>query len=342
MNKHRAPTQVTIASTQSRTLLHDLVDRYWKFATVAALAITAAILVPHYLRQKSHASKHESWDRLVAEVQFDTGMMGDDIQVPTPAALASLADEWKGVPVGAWAKALETGSYIEKGDREDGERALEQLEQDWPDHPLVTERVFAGPDGNGQTLPEHMRSRIAALDAWEQDHPLLFSNPPIPEDAPKVRVNTSRGAFVLGLYSDRAPKHVENFLKLCREGGYNGTKFHRVVRDTLIQGGDPNSISGEPDTWGTGGFETTLEPEDDPQLRHFKGALSAWRKPGENRSSGHQFILMTGDSGDMDGKYTVFGRLLEGEDVVEEIDTGAVLGDRPQDPVVIESTEVLE
>lgn len=342
MNKHKAPTQVTIASTQDKNLLHELVEKYWKHAALLALLITAAILVPHYLRQRSYASKHESWDRLVAEVDFASGMMRNEIQVPSPAALASLADEWKGVPAGAWAKALETGSYIEKGDREEGERALEQLEQDWPDHPLVKDRAFVAPDGSGQTLPEHVRSRLAALESWEKEHPLLFSNPPIPEGAPKVLLTTSRGPIVVGLYSDRAPKHVENFLKLCREGAYNGTRFHRVVRGTLIQGGDPNSIAGDPDTWGSGGFETTLEPEDDPQLRHFKGALSAWRKPGEQRSSDHQFFLMTGDSADYDGKYTVFGRLVEGEAVVEEIETGAVLGDRPQDPVVIETTQVLE
>jgi cyclophilin family peptidyl-prolyl cis-trans isomerase len=187
-----------------------------------------------------------------------------------------------------------------------------------------------------------VRSRLAALDAWEREHPLLFSNPPVPEGAPRVLLTTSRGPIVLGLYSDRAPLHVENFLRLCREGAYNGTKFHRVVRGTLIQGGDPNSIAGEPDTWGSGGFETTLEPESDPQLRHFKGALSAWRKPGETRSSGSQFFLMTADHAEMDGKFTVFGRLLEGEGVVEQIETGAALGDRPQDPVVIESAEVLE
>ncbi len=340
MTKHKAPTQVTIASVHERTIVHELVERYWKHAVLFALVATAAILIPHYMRQRSLREAHGSWDKLREEVALSSGFMGQ-IKVSTPAALDSLAEEWKGTDTGAWAKALEVGGLLESGSFEEGASALTELEQGWPDHPLVREALYVAADGSAQTLPARVRARRASLEAWEAGHPLLFSNPPLPEDAPRVRLITSRGPIVVGLYVDRAPKHAENFLKLCREGAYNGTRFHRVVRDTLIQGGDPNSIAGEPDTWGNGGFETTLEPEDDPLLRHFEGALSAWRKPGEKRSSGSQFFITTADSNGMDGQYTVFGRLLEGQSVVEEIETGAVVGDRSQDPVTIQSTEIL-
>jgi peptidyl-prolyl cis-trans isomerase B (cyclophilin B) len=174
----------------------------------------------------------------------------------------------------------------------------------------------------------------------------LFSNPPLPPDAPRVRVSTSKGALVVGLYVDRAPRHAENFLRLCREGYYNRTKFHRVVRGSLIHGGDPNSIEGAPETWGSGGPETTLEPEVDPKLRHFKGALVAWKAPGETRSHGSQFFITTADQSPMDedqkgGRTVVFGLVLEGHETLEAIESSAVVEDRPQDPAVIEATEIL-
>src|SRR6185436_15276319 len=105
----------------------------------------------------------------------------------------------------------------------------------------------------------------------------------LPPDAPRVRLNTSKGPIVVGLYVDRAPKHAENFLKLCREGAYNGTKFHRVVRGSLVQGGDPNSVSGEPDSWGSGGPARAIVPENAPRLRHSKGAR-AGRSRARSRS----------------------------------------------------------
>ena len=146
---------------------------------------------------------------------------------------------------------------------------------------------------------------------------------------------------MVGLYSDRAPKHTENFLKLCREDFYKGTKFHRVVRGSVVQGGDPNSISGDPDTWGSGGLPNAIEPENDPRLRHFKGALAAWRAPGETRSNGSQFLITTTDQNEMDGQTVVFGIVLDGFQTLEAIESGAVVGDRPQDPATIESVEVL-
>ena len=170
---------------------------------------------------------------------------------------------------------------------------------------------------------------------------MLFSNPALPADAPRVRLNTSKGPIVVGLYVDRAPKHAENFLELCRKGFYNGTKFHRVVRGSLIQGGDPNSISGEPESWGQGGPGNSLEVETDPRLRHFKGALVAWKAPGETRSHGSQFFLTTADQNQMDGQTVVFGIVVDGFSTIEAIESGAVVEDRPQDPATVESTEVL-
>ncbi len=337
MAKHKDPSEVTIASTQQRTIVHDWVERHWKTGVMLAVVGTAAILIPHYLRQRSSSSSGKSWDRLGAEVGFSFG----SVQARSPAVLATLADEFRGESLGAWAKTLEITGEIQAGKYDAASKAAEQLRSGWPEHPLAHDPLLPGPGGAPSALADVVASRARALELWEKEHPFLFSNPELPADAPRVRLNTSKGALVVGLYSDRAPLHVENFLKRCRDGSYNGTRFHRVVRGTLIQGGDPNTVSGEPETWGTGGSETSLEPEIDPALRHFKGALSAWKIRGENRSSGSQFFLTTADHNEMDGQYTVFGRLLEGDSVVEAIESGAVVGDRPQDPVVLESTEVL-
>jgi len=340
MAKHKAPTQITIASIQEPTVFHEFVNRYWKLGVGLALLATAAILYPTYSNRRAEMTSHEVWDQLRAQANLGSGVFGQ-VQGGVPSTLATFAEEHRGTGVGAWAKALEIGGQIQSEKLDEAEKATSELEAIWPDHLLIQAKLLPNKDGEPQTLPQAIRSGKAALQGWEKEHPFLFSNPELPADAPRVRLNTNKGAIVVGLYADRAPKHTENFVALCKQGFYNGTKFHRVVRGSLIQGGDPNSVSGEADTWGQGGPETTIETENDPQLRHFKGALSAWRAPGETRSHGSQFFITTADQNQMDNQSVVFGRVLEGDAVLEAIESGAVVGDRPQDPAIIESTEVL-
>jgi len=178
------------------------------------------------------------------------------------------------------------------------------------------------------------------MTAWENNHPLLFSNPDPPADAPRVRIQTENGAFVVALYNDRAPQHSENFLELCKQNYYDGTRFHRVLPNKMIQGGDPNTIDGEPETWGLGGPEKTIESEVDPALKHFAGYLAAAKKTGDAKSSGSQFYITTEANHVWDGTYTVFGKVVEGLPVVEEIAGAPVTGDKPQTPVVLQSTEI--
>jgi cyclophilin family peptidyl-prolyl cis-trans isomerase len=336
MAKHKDPTQVTIASIQERTFLHEFVERYWLFGLGLAAVATAAILIPHFLRQRSQGTAAADWDRLRAEIEFGSPLFGG-IQGGSVAALASFAKEKEGLPVGAWAKTLEIGSRIKEEQYEEAERAAMELASAWPEHQILL------PTTDGQVLPlgDVIRTKRAALEAWKKEHAFLFSNPALPADAPRVRLNTTKGPIVVGLYVDRAPKHAERFLDLCRDGFYNGTKFHRVVRGTLIQGGDPNSISGEPDTWGKGGPEGQIDPEIDPALRCFRGSLVAWAASPGAASHGSQFFLTTADQHEMDGEYSVFGRVIEGDSVIETIETGAVVGEVPQAPVSIESVEIL-
>ncbi len=339
MAKHKAPTQITIASTTQETFLHHWVERYWKGAALVAVAITAAILGYVVLGQRKTATADASWDRLRSDVNLGSGFF-PQIQTPPATVLAGLAEELHDEKAGPWAKALEVRRRIEDADREGALRALAELEAGWPRHPLVTGRQVFEEGQPATTLPEHLRRRVEQVGTWEEAHPTLFANPPLPADAPQVRLQTSRGAIVVGLFREQAPKHVENFLKLCREGFYNGTAFHRVIRGFMIQGGDPNSREGAPDTWGQGGPEYTV-PDELSDLRHFRHVLAAAKKEGEKESSGSQFYLTTGTPHHLDGIHTVFGALLDGASVVEEIESGAVVGDRPQDPVRIDSVEIV-
>jgi len=114
----------------------------------------------------------------------------------------------------------------------------------------------------------------------------------------KVRISTTLGDIIVRLY-DETPKHRDNFLKLVEEGYYNGTLFHRVIKDFMIQGGDPDSRDAAPGAMlGTGGPDYTIEAEILPGLIHKRGALAAARQGDEvnpeRRSSGSQFYIAWG------------------------------------------------
>lgn len=131
-------------------------------------------------------------------------------------------------------------------------------------------------------------------------------------------VNTTAGAFVIELRPDLAPNHAGYFIKLAREGAYDGTIFHRVIRRGIIQGGDP--LSKDPlksRLYGTGGLGV-LKAEVSAE-RHARGVVSAVLQPGKPDSGGAQFFVCVSDQPALDGKYTIFGRVVEGLDVVQQI-----------------------
>lgn len=337
MAKHKAAHQITIASTSEETAFHQFVDRYWKLATVIAIVIAGGILWRTFSKQKERESADASWDRLRQEVSFASGFA---VTSPDPATLDSLAIELENDDAGPWAKALQVAKLLEENKNDEAMSALAELEQTFGDHPILSQTFQFEEDGPRKTLAAHWRGRTADIDAWEGSHRFLFENPALPGDAPRVRLNTSKGSILVGLYKNRAPKHVENFLKLCGEGYYDGTRFHRVIADFMIQGGDPNSRDGAPETWGLGGPEYKIDPEL-TELRHFTHVLAAAKQGSEKESNGSQFYITTTASHQLDGVHTVYGAVIEGIPTIEAIASGAVIGDRPQDPVVIESTEVL-
>ena len=146
-------------------------------------------------------------------------------------------------------------------------------------------------------------------------------------------MHTNHGAVELELFDEDAPKTVENFRKLAGDGFYNGVIFHRVIKDFMIQGGDPTGT-------GTGGPGYTFEDEfNDHKVE--RGAL-AMANAGPN-TNGSQFFIVTTDAAPwLDGKHTVFGRVTGGMDAVDSIEgTETDAADKPTTDAVIERVELV-
>ena len=147
-------------------------------------------------------------------------------------------------------------------------------------------------------------------------------------------IETKFGNIELKFFLDVAPGHVDNFMKLAREGVYDGTTFHRVIPGFMIQGGDPNSKSPDKGTHGTGGPGYSIDAEfsDKP---HVRGTLSMARSASPN-SAGSQFFICVADSAFLNGQYTVFGEVVSGMEAVDQIVSQARdANDNPNDRVEI-------
>ena len=132
-------------------------------------------------------------------------------------------------------------------------------------------------------------------------------------------ITTTYGDLTLAFWPDVAPKHVENFKKLAREGFYDGTAFHRIIKGFMIQGGCPNTKAGARGVPGTGdpGYKVKAEFN---KKSHVRGVISAARSSDPN-SAGCQFFICHGDAKFLDKQYTAFGQLTAGDDVLERIAT---------------------
>jgi cyclophilin family peptidyl-prolyl cis-trans isomerase len=151
----------------------------------------------------------------------------------------------------------------------------------------------------------------SALAAWGQ-------NALAPNEVEAV-VTTDLGTFRFEFSPDKAPKHVEQFIGRARQGYYDGSAFHRVVANGIIQGGDP--LLKNPKTlktlWGTGGL--SLLDNEFSDMKHERGVVSTVSIPGKANSEGAQFFVCVAPQPALDGKFSTFGRVTEGIDVVEKI-----------------------
>ena len=173
----------------------------------------------------------------------------------------------------------------------------------------------------------------AAEDAnKEKEEPKAGKEEKKPADSKEVAViKTTAGDMVIEFWPDVAPKTVENFKKLAKQGFYDGTAFHRIIKGFMIQGGDPNTKDpAKESTFGQGGPGYTIPAEFNDRSHQF-GVISMARSNDPN-SAGSQFFLCNGDASQLDHKYTAFGKLIKGEDVLKEISNTPVVANMFGEP----------
>lgn len=156
----------------------------------------------------------------------------------------------------------------------------------------------------------------------------------------RVTLKTSKGNITVELYGDAAPKAVSNFLVLAKTGFYDSVKFHRVIKGFMIQTGDPQSADdAKMGAWGTGGPGYRFEDELGGKYTTYERGTLAMANSGPN-TNGSQFFIMHKDYG-LPNSYTVFGKVIEGLDVVDTIAGVATnASDRPLEAVVIKGMKI--
>lgn len=162
----------------------------------------------------------------------------------------------------------------------------------------------------------------------------------------QVLMETNQGRMVFEFFPDKAPKHVRNFLDLCHTGYYVGTLFHRVSSQFMIQGGCPNTKTPNTRLWGSGSGPRRLDAEFS-DVKHERGILSMARLGGDVNSATSQFFVMTARTPSLDGQYSVFGKLVAGDETLTSISKAP--GEvnprdgtaRPNEPQKILSTTVI-
>lgn len=167
-------------------------------------------------------------------------------------------------------------------------------------------------------------------------------------NAPTTEVavlKTSHGEMTIAFWPDVAPKTVENFKKLAREGFYDGTAFHRILKDFMVQGGCPNTKAGETGQPGTGSPGYKIKAEFNAKS-HVRGVVSMARSA-QPDSAGSQFFICHGDAKFLDRQYTAFGQLIVGDEVLERLANlptksgGGGEKSTPIDRVALESVKII-
>ena len=151
----------------------------------------------------------------------------------------------------------------------------------------------------------------------------------------KIKFTTNKGVFVAEMFEDKAPLTTKNFIELTEKGFYDGVIFHRVIEDFMIQGGDPTGT-------GMGGPGYKIKDEFGEGLKHDDEGILSMANAGPN-TGGSQFFITLAPTPWLDGHHAVFGRIVEGMEVVRLIGVGPTdFRDRPKDPVIMEKVEVVK
>ena len=162
----------------------------------------------------------------------------------------------------------------------------------------------------------------------ERPTPVALATPdPTVVDAEDAVLETDLGVIRIRFFPDVAPRHVAHFKQLATEKFYDGLGFHRAIPGNLIQGGDPQTRSGDPSLWGMGLPGQPTVPAEFNTRRFVRGTVGAARKGGDVDSATSQFFISLMPHPEWDGKYTVFGEVIEGIETVEKI------SEAPSDPM---------
>lgn len=161
-------------------------------------------------------------------------------------------------------------------------------------------------------------------------------------DSEVAVLETTYGRIVFEFLPEYAPKHVAAFSRMIDDGFFDGTRFHRVIANRVIQGGDPNSKDDDPEDDGQGQVgQPTIPAEFTTMIKHTRGIVSAARKGNSEDSATSQFFICAGAEPSFDGQYSIFGRVIDGMNVVDLIARAPLrtaeprFADRPVDPVTI-------
>lgn len=334
---HKAATEVTVARLEERNAFEEFIFAHWWKGVLVFVAVAIGVVYVQTREEQIETANDASWTTLAGQLAF-IETPGTDAE---PEALKAAASDLDGTLAGPWAAALVAPAFADQGELGQALTELGSFASAYPNHALKFVPVEV--DGTVANPVSVFRERLHGLEDFKAANPELFSNPPAPAEAPRVELQTSAGPIVIALYSDKSPNHTENFLTKVRAGEYDGTKFHRIIPGFMIQGGDPNSVDGEPSTWGQGGGDVT-QPQEFSELAHFRGYLASAKRGGQTESSTYQFYITVGDPHHLNNQHTVFGQVLEGMDVADQIVGGEIeegTTDRPAMPVTIQKAVVL-
>ena len=204
--------------------------------------------------------------------------------------------------------------------------------------PLVAGAAFGFALALAQGSPTPTPAAGAAPDAKAAPEKGSMDKPAVKKEVAVVKTNL--GTIVFEFLPDVAPKMVANFKELAKTGFYNGTTFHRVINGFMIQGGDPLSKDSDPNNDGSGDGPRKMPAEFTTKYSHVRGMVSTARTSDPNSGS-CQFFIMQADNKGLDNQYSIFGRVLEGMDVVDKISlVPKGRNDRPIQNVVMEKVTI--
>lgn len=335
MAKHKSATEVTL-QIEEKSSFELWILRHWPKFAVLGVILAAGIVFVSNRAKATEATRGAEWNQLA---------QGNEDLAAFEAASQAVA----GTPIEGWARLLQTQKAMGEENLAAAAQATQSLKS-LDGHLLNTLAFPIGPDGASETLGSRLERLVTDTKAWEEAHSSILNNPEPPSDAPQVTIKTSEGDIVVALYTDLAPKHCANFLKVAKEDGYDGTKFYRIINagtTSVVEGGGANTKQEDVATWGKDDGESTVEQEKNG-LVHAAGYLASARSSTGIQSAGSRFTLTFGRSHFLDTSNTIFGKVVSGLDVVKEIGTAPVrpfdqttrISGLPEVPVTIEDVMV--